>query len=144
MDPNKHWGDSLKEIRTLKGMSQYDLAKVSGVARVAISRVENGRLVELKLSSLLALAEALDTSLDELVGRRKVRSLPVDTGNPIQSLQEAVKALPPEGVHLLAFLAESLCQKWGVPEPGRTTRTEQADAPGERSEDSHEGGDGDC
>jgi transcriptional regulator with XRE-family HTH domain len=58
----------IRENREALSLSQRDLSKLSGVPQAQISRIESG-LVDLRFSSLVALASALDTEI-ALVPRR--------------------------------------------------------------------------
>jgi transcriptional regulator with XRE-family HTH domain len=59
------FGQSLKKIRTNKGMSQGDIARALNVSRGYVSNIENGKLNP-TLSTTTRLAEALDVSTDKL------------------------------------------------------------------------------
>lgn len=59
--------DNLKELRTERGLGQVELAKAINVSKGIISLWENG-LREPNMSSLIALAQFFDVSIDELVG----------------------------------------------------------------------------
>lgn len=61
---------SLKEARKRKGLSQRELSTKSGVPQSHISKIENGG-VDLRVSSLIALARVLDLEL-ALVPRKTV------------------------------------------------------------------------
>ena len=61
---------SLKRARKAKGLSQRELSAKSGVPQSHISKIENGA-VDLRVSSLVALARTLDLEL-ELVPRKIV------------------------------------------------------------------------
>ena len=61
---------SLKQARKAKGLSQRELSAKSGVPQSHISKIENGA-VDLRVSSLVALARTLDLEL-ELVPRKTV------------------------------------------------------------------------
>ena len=61
---------SLKEARKNRGLSQRELSAKSGVPQSHISKIENGG-VDLRVSSLVALARVLDLEL-ELVPRKTV------------------------------------------------------------------------
>lgn len=61
---------SLKRARKAKGLSQRELSTKSGVPQSHISKIENGA-VDLRVSSLVALARTLDLEL-ELVPRKTV------------------------------------------------------------------------
>ncbi len=62
--------ESLKEARKRKGLSQRELSTKSGVPQSHISKIESGT-VDLRASSLVALARALDLEL-ELVPKKTV------------------------------------------------------------------------
>ncbi len=59
-------GYRLKEIREEKGITQEELEKKSGVSRQTISAIENNDDYQAKTGTLLALAKALDTTVDKL------------------------------------------------------------------------------
>ena len=56
----------LKESRNEKGISQEDLARISGVSRTVISYIETGKDVNVKLSTLTSLSKALDKKVSEI------------------------------------------------------------------------------
>ena len=66
----EHIANTLKAARISKGLSQRELSKKAGVPQGHISKIENGA-VDLRLSSLVALARALDLELT-LVPRKAV------------------------------------------------------------------------
>lgn len=59
-------GYKLKEIREQKGLTQEQLEKVSGVSRQTISAIENNDEYQAKTGTLLALARAMETTVDKL------------------------------------------------------------------------------
>jgi DNA-binding XRE family transcriptional regulator len=60
---------ALRRTREQRGWSREELALHSGVSYGAIAQIESGRRVDVRLKSLVALADALGVSLDELAGR---------------------------------------------------------------------------
>lgn len=64
---------ALREARQRKGLSQRALSAKSGVPQSHISRIEKGE-VDLRVSSLIALARALDLEL-ELVPKKSVPAI---------------------------------------------------------------------
>ncbi|MCC5869334.1 MAG: helix-turn-helix transcriptional regulator [Gammaproteobacteria bacterium] len=62
--------ERLRAARQAKGLSQRELSSLAGMPQAQISRIEAGA-VDLRLSSLVALAHALDLGL-ELVPRKVV------------------------------------------------------------------------
>ena len=59
-------GYRLKEIREGKGITQEELEKISGVSRQTISAIENNDNYQAKTGTLVALARALETTVDKL------------------------------------------------------------------------------
>lgn len=55
-------GKSLRAIRTLKGISQTELARLSGATQGAITAYENGNR-DMRASSIVKLAESLDVKI---------------------------------------------------------------------------------
>lgn len=60
------FGTRIKQARTERGWTQEDLAGETGLAVVQISRIERGAR-EIRLTTLLRLATALETSPNELL-----------------------------------------------------------------------------
>ncbi|MGN1212526.1 MAG: helix-turn-helix domain-containing protein [Christensenellales bacterium] len=63
-------GKSIKLNRLSQGMSQQQLAKLIGVTHASISYWENGVNIP-NVNDCWSLADALNISIDELVGREK-------------------------------------------------------------------------
>lgn len=58
--------NKVKEYRENLGMSQEELAQKSGIARTIISRIENNQASDVKLSTLLSIAKALDEPIGSI------------------------------------------------------------------------------
>ncbi len=56
----------VKERREKLGMSQIELVKRTGISRTTISQIENGVDVDIKVSTLKVLGEALKCSVASL------------------------------------------------------------------------------
>lgn len=56
----------LKDVREARGMSQVELSEVSGISRATISAMENGVARNTTSKTLVALATALATTVDDL------------------------------------------------------------------------------
>ena len=56
----------IKEIREAKKMTQEELENKSGISRQTISAIENGKTKDVKSGTLIAIAEALETTLDDI------------------------------------------------------------------------------
>ena len=66
MDTLKKFGEKVRELRTKKGISQEELAELSGLHRTYISSVELGKR-NVSLINIYALAKALGTTPDKLL-----------------------------------------------------------------------------
>ena len=58
----------LREIRKARGMTQEQLAKVSGIHRITIARYETGK-IDSTLQNAEKLANALCVTVDDLIGK---------------------------------------------------------------------------
>ena len=104
--------DRLREAREAKQLSQRELSRLAGVPQAQISRIESNS-VDLRLSSLVAIASALDLEI-ALVPRKAVPAIksitrqttdrtviqPPAIGKEMQQLQKAVRALQIEAPSL--------------------------------------------
>jgi transcriptional regulator with XRE-family HTH domain len=95
----------LREAREAKQLSQRELSRLAGVPQAQISRIES-TIVDLRLSSLVAIASALDLEI-ALVPRKAVPAIksitrqttertviqPPAIGKEMQQLQKAIRAL---------------------------------------------------
>lgn len=86
--------ESLREARQRKGFSQRELSAKSGVPQSHISKIENGA-VDLRVSSLVALARVLDLEL-ELVPKKTVPAVKSivrsSTNNDAQAYSQETEA----------------------------------------------------
>ena len=57
--------NNLSEVRKDKGLTQEELAEKSGISRVTIANIERGAVTNLKISTMLSLANALDSTVEE-------------------------------------------------------------------------------
>lgn len=60
-------GQKIKEARLLKGLTQEELGNMVGLQKSAIAKYENGRVVNIKRSTLQKLAQALDLRGSDLI-----------------------------------------------------------------------------
>lgn len=58
---------NLATIRQQKGLSQQELSRRSGVAQSVISDIEKGKTPAPRINTVLALAQSLGCTLEELV-----------------------------------------------------------------------------
>lgn len=85
-------------LRKAKGMSQEKLAEAVGVSRQAVSKWETGE-AQPDLTKVIALADALEVSIDELCGRKVEKPL-VNVTAQVQSRQKL-----PGKIKLFFFIA---------------------------------------
>lgn len=53
----------IKSIRTDKGISQSELARRSGISRVTINNIENGKQEDMKVETIRKIANALEVDV---------------------------------------------------------------------------------
>ena len=92
LEPIAH---ALKEARARKGLSQRELSQRSGIPQGQISKIEHGT-VDLRTSSLIALARALDLELS-LVPRKSLAAVHAvirnsELGHPRGGVDEVLPA----------------------------------------------------
>ena len=63
--------ESFKQIKKEKNLTNYEIHKISGVCESTLSEFERGQHTDLRISTIIKIADALDVSLDELVGRNR-------------------------------------------------------------------------
>lgn len=61
-------GQAMRECRKRRKISQRDIEDTCGIARSLMSRYENDQVYP-NLLTLISIADALDVTLDELIGR---------------------------------------------------------------------------
>ena len=65
-------GKTLKALRQKQGLNQKSLSALSGVSQATISRIETGRVRQLRSAALKNLADAMGVSTDFLMGDHEV------------------------------------------------------------------------
>ena len=60
-------GQKIKQARIAKGLTQEELGNIVGLQKSAIAKYENGRVVNIKRSTLQKLAQALDLRGSDLI-----------------------------------------------------------------------------
>lgn len=81
-------GVRLRHARKLKGLSQYDLAKASGVKQASISQLETGISRSFKGTTLVSFAQILEVSPDWLA-TGKGQMTAIDTPLPPEAVRHA-------------------------------------------------------
>lgn len=67
-------GEKIKTARLSKGMTQEELGEILGVQKSAIAKYENGRVVNIKRSTLKKISDALGIPPHELIFDEKLRT----------------------------------------------------------------------
>ena len=67
MDTMQMISDRVRELRRARGLDQRELASRAGVSMQTVSNLETGRLRDLKVSTLSALARSLGVTPAELL-----------------------------------------------------------------------------
>ena len=90
--------DVLLELRTVKGLSQEELAEKVYVTRQAVSRWENGETVP-NTETLKLLSDYFDVSINTLLGSPR-KLICQCCGMP---LEDATTSKEPDGVHARVY-----------------------------------------
>jgi len=61
---------NIKKLRTKKGLSQEKLARLADISTATLVKIEAGIAKEPTITTVVKIANALDVSVDELLGRR--------------------------------------------------------------------------
>ena len=85
-------GDIIRKIRKSRGLNQDQLAKMACLNRVTVAKYESGK-VEPRAKALGRIADALNVTVDALLGREQQETLPLDN-----SLADLLINLPPDQV----------------------------------------------
>jgi len=65
-------GETIRELRRLRNITQTELAAAAGVSQGQLSRLESGETINPSQQTLLGIAEALHVTLTDLIGRPAV------------------------------------------------------------------------
>ena len=101
----------LKEIRGLRGLSQVKLAEMVGVIPRVYNRWERGSAAP-RLEAIVSLADILQVTLDELVGREEIQSVEFKVKNPkLHTLYREIDKLSNDDQNALEVLLDSLIKR---------------------------------
>jgi transcriptional regulator with XRE-family HTH domain len=70
-------GRAIKDARTRRGLTQAQLARALGVQQNVVARLEDGGRPDPRLSTIVAIAQALGISIDALVAEAGLIAQPV-------------------------------------------------------------------
>jgi transcriptional regulator with XRE-family HTH domain len=62
---------NIRKLRKKKGLSQEKLARLADISTATLVKIEAGVAKEPTITTVIKIADALDISIDELIGRRK-------------------------------------------------------------------------
>lgn len=71
-------GGKIRAARLAKGMTQKELGDILGVQKSAIAKYENGRIVNIKRSTLKKISDVLGIRPSELIFEGEVQSNPTE------------------------------------------------------------------
>lgn len=60
-------GERIRQARIRKCMTKVELAEKTGISRISIAKIENGATENMSVKTAIALADALELSLDFLL-----------------------------------------------------------------------------
>ena len=90
-------GNRIKELRKTKGWTQATLAEISGIEPSNISHIERAA-TKVSLPTLLSIANALNTTLDELVYTNLKKSTHISS----KIIEELLKDCTPQELSAIA------------------------------------------
>ena len=67
-------GAHIRQARLRYGMSQAELARRIGISKTAMNDLEQGKTRDPHLSYIVAIAEELHLSIDDLIGRQEAHA----------------------------------------------------------------------
>lgn len=63
--------ENIRKFRNKKGLSQERLARLADISTVTLVKIESGVAKEPTITTIIKIANALEISIDELVGRKR-------------------------------------------------------------------------
>jgi transcriptional regulator with XRE-family HTH domain len=101
----------VRHARTRHGLTQAALAERADLAFETISRIESGREPP-SLRTIVALADALDTTVDVLLGREPERAQAAERVSPeVRRVARAISTLEPRLVKHVTALVMALARR---------------------------------
>ena len=104
------FAERLRELRTARGLTQTRLAELLGMPARSYNRWERGGHVP-HLAMALKIADILQVTLDELVGRNEPSSNPLIRNHELHQLVQEVDGLPDEDQRALMTVMDGLVKK---------------------------------
>ena len=102
-------GKLIKEARLAKGLTQEELGSIVGVQKSAIAKYENGRVVNIKRSTLQKLAIALDLKGSDLIAEKPTVDN-VGLSEEVMKLVEFAKSVPEDKASMILQVMKSIVE----------------------------------
>lgn len=106
-------GIKIKTARQAKGMTQEELGDILGVQKSAIAKYENGRVVNIKRSTLKKISDVLDIPPFELIFdevKRKPTANDDELSENVKMLVDFAKSVPDDKVELVLKVMKSIVE----------------------------------
>lgn len=100
-------GERIKRLRIERGMTQEELGKAVGLQRAAINKYEKGIVESIKRTTIIKLAEVLNTTPSYLVGYEDDEEISELTAIQ-EELMEKIYELTPDNQRTLIGIVETL------------------------------------
>ena len=105
-----NFAQRLRELRTARNLTQTRLAELLAVSPRVYSRWETGDVTP-HFDTIVRLADTLGVSLDELAGRKDIRSETAIKNPELSRLYRKVDQLPDEDQKALVIVLDSLVKR---------------------------------
>lgn len=102
--------ERIVELRKARGWGQRQLAKEAGIAHTVISRLEAGTQHDVRLSILMAVADALNVSVESLLYAGNIETIEVGLLPELQSIIRQLKRQPEAVQHQAAGILRGFLQ----------------------------------
>jgi len=124
----EEFAERLRALRTARGLTQTRLAELLGMPARSYNRWERGGHVP-HLGMAVKIADILQVTLDELVGRKETTSEVAIRNHELHQLVQEVDALPDEDQRALMTVMDGLVKKTQLAKmmrqrPARSGRTQ--------------------
>ena len=104
------FAERLRQLRELRGLTQVRLAELLGMTPRSYNRWERGGNTP-HLDMLIRIADILQVSLDELVGRAEPNAAPLIHNHDLHQLVQQLDELPDEDQLALIRVMDGLVQR---------------------------------
>jgi transcriptional regulator with XRE-family HTH domain len=96
-------GEKIRRARLLKKMTQEELGDILGIQKSAVAKYENGRVTNIKRSTLQKISEVLDIPPHELIFEEE---LP----NNVKMLVQFAKSVPEDKAAMVLRVMQSIVE----------------------------------